>query len=301
MTKHLPYLATAMLILVTLACGSLTSSPTSQPQVTAMVATESAPFIEPTDAPVPTAEPEPTESPEPTEEPEPTDTPSPTTDTPEPTMPAYTEPVVLAELDGTGNTVSDNYEFPPCGKAVFYWEVDPSAYGSAAIIIHLHNVDADREMSLVNEFSGDVVGVLSGSALQPLVGGEYFFSTENTDEPWRIRVECQDGVAPVAEGMDVTGIGDTVTENFTLPACRKSIFNWSVEPNSYGSAALIVHVCNVEEVKTRGCPPSIVNEFESDLTGPLEGEALERIDGGDYFLVTGNTDEEWHVWWECRD
>ncbi len=297
MKKHWPLIIAAAILIISLACGS------SKESASTPVGEE--PTEEPTAAGTTghvgeTEEPGPTQEAEPTDEPEPTDTPSPT-NTPEPTVPTYTEPVVLAELDGIGNTVTDNYEFPRCGKAVFYWEVEPNAYGSASIIINLHNVDADREILLVNEFSSDVVGVHSGSALQPLKGGEYFFSTENTDEPWRVRVECQDGAAPVAEGMDVTGTGDAVTGNYTLPACRKSIFNWSVEPNPYGSASLIVHLCSVEEIETRGCPPAIVNEFQSDLTGPLVGEALERVDGGDYFLIIRNTDEDWHVWWECRD
>jgi hypothetical protein len=280
-------------MLVSLACGSSSVVSTEKPD-----ATPEATIIE--EKPEATKEPSATEKPAPTEKPEPTDTPSPT-DTPEPTVPVYTEPIVLAELDGVGNQVTDNYEFPPCGKAVFYWEVEPGSYGAASIIIHLHNVEADDGVSIVNEFSSDIIGVLSGSALQPLIGGEYFFSTENTDEPWRIRVECQDGDKPVAEGMDVTGIGDTVTENFTLSTCRKSIFHWSVEPGSYGSAALIVHLCSPDGIIKRGCPPSIVNEFETDLTAPLEGEALERVDDGDYFLVISNTNAEWHVWWECQD
>jgi len=154
-------------------------------------------------------------------------------------------------------------------------------------------------MSLVNEFAMDVSGDgISGAALQPLVGGEYYFTTENTDEAWALRVECQDGVAPVASGLDLQGSGNTVTDNYELPACSKSVFVWSAEPGDSGTASLIVHLCKVGEDRC----PSLVNEFGMDLTEPLEGEALEALSGGIYFLAIDNTSgKPWSIRWECRD
>jgi hypothetical protein len=209
-------------------------------------------------------------------------------------VPTYSEPVVLTEVEGAGGTVTDNFDWPACQKAVFYWSVSPNSYGSASLIVHLHKTSSEQEVTLVNEFAMDV-SELSGSALQPLSGGEYYFSTENTDQPWTIRVECQDGVAPVGTGIDLEASGNIVTENYELPACQKSIFAWSVEPGDTGTASLILRLCGNE------CT-TLVNEFQMDLTAPMEGEALQALDGGIYYLVSENTSgRPWSVHWECRD
>lgn len=204
--------------------------------------------------------------------------------------------MVLTEVKGTGETVTDDFEWPACQKAVFYWTVSPSSYGSASLIVCLHKIGVEQEMFLVNEFAMNVSAEgLSGSALQPLAGGEYYFSTENTDEPWTIRVECQDGVAPVGTGIDLQAAGNIVTDNYELPACQKSVFAWSTEPNDSGTASLILGLCGNECI-------TLVNEFDMDLTAPLEGEALQALGGGIYYLVSENTSgQPWSVRWECRD
>jgi hypothetical protein len=139
---------------------------------------------------------------------------------------------------------------------------------------------------------------VSGSVLQGLLGGEYYFTTENTQEPWNVRVECQDGIAPVGSGLDLQGTGDTVTENYELPACRKSVFVWSVEPGSYGIAALAADLCAVGEDDCE----SLVSEAETGMTTPLEGESLASLSGGVYFLSIANTSgRPWSIRWECRD
>jgi hypothetical protein len=211
-------------------------------------------------------------------------------------VPTYSEPVVLTEVEGTAGTITDNFEWPACQKAVFYWPVYPSSYGTASLIVHLHKVGDERESYLVNEVVMNVSGEgLSGSALQPLSGGEYYFSTENTDEPWTICVECQDGVAPVGTGLDLQATGNIVTDNYELPACQKSVFAWGAEPNDYGTASLISKSCGND------CT-SVVNEAQFDLTATLEGEALQALRGGIYYLVSENTGGgPWSVRWECRD
>jgi hypothetical protein len=237
---------------------------------------------------------EPPDMPAPTATSAPTNTPPPTT-TPKP---MYSEPTVLLELDGVGETVTDNFKFPECQKAVFYWTAMPGQYGSASLIVHLHNVATGKEMTLVNEFAMDTPEGISGSALQPLAGGEYYFTTENTDEAWTLRVECQDNQAPVGSELDLQGIGNIVTDNYELPACSKSVFAWSVEPNDSGTASLIVYLCKVGETRC----PSLVNEFDMDLTAPLKGEALQKLSGGIYFLATDNTSgRPWTIRWECQD
>ena len=281
MRKHRIVVGLVILLVVAsiLACGE-----TAPPAKEATVAPTEPPPIEATEPP----------EAEPTDVPEPTDTPVPT-NTPEP---VYTDPVVLAEIEGVGESVTDNFEWPGCQKAVFYWTSFPSSYGTASLIVHLHNVETGRDMSLVNEFAMDVSGDgISGAALQPLVGGKYYFATENTDEAWALRVECQDGVAPVASGLDLQGSGNTVTDNYELPACSKSVFAWSAEPGDSGTASLIVHLCKVGEDRC----PSLVNEFGMDLAEPLKGETLEALSGGIYFLAIDNTSGPWSIHWECRD
>lgn len=223
----------------------------------------------------------------------PTKTPQPTL---APTQPVYVEPVVLGEVNGTGKTVTDNLNLPACGKAVFMWKVAPSSYGTASLILSLFKKGSERDISLVNDMAMDMGPEgLSGSALQPLTGGEYYFSSDNTNEPWSIRIECQDNVAPVAKGLDVQGTGNLVTANYELQACQKSVFHWQVEPGSSGTAALILDLCGAE------CQ-NIANEMKMDLTGPLEGQSLQAVKAGNYYLVTENVSGlAWHVTWECKD
>lgn len=81
--------------------------------------------------------------------PQPTQTTSPTatviaaaTQPPKPTQvptlipsPIYSQPKVLAEFSGTGETVTDNYVFPQCFKAVYYWSASPNSNGKASLTL----------------------------------------------------------------------------------------------------------------------------------------------------------------------
>jgi len=82
------------------------------------------------------------------------------------------------------------------------------------------------------------------------------------------------------------------------PACSKSVFAWSAEPGDGGAASLIVHLCKVGEDRC----VNLVNEFGMDLAEPLQGETLEALSGGIYFLAIDNTSgRPWSIHWECRD
>ena len=271
--RYIPLLALGMLILVSLACGG--SASTRETRTSTSVDGVSTAPPQATPESVSTALP---------------------TNTPEPT---YTDPVVLAEVEGVGESVTDNFQWPSCQKAVFYWTAFPNNFGSASLIISLHNEEKLDDVSLVNEFAMDVSSEgISGSALQPLQEGEYYFSTENTDAPWSLRVVCQDGVAPVASGLDLQGRGNVVTDNYELSACRKSVFAWSAEPDDRGTASLIVHLCKAGEDRCT----TLINEFGMDSAQTLVGEALQIVSGGVYFVVTSNTSgRPWNVRWECRD
>jgi hypothetical protein len=201
------------------------------------------------------------------------------------------------DLSGTELTVTDNYELPACQKSVFVWSASPDAGGNASLIAHLYKVGSDRSMSVANELAFDVSEPLMGETLIPLSGGVYYLNTENLNGTWAIRWECRDGQAPVGSEVDVSGDVHGVTDNYELPACQKSVFSWQVEPDEDGTASLILHLHKVGDDRY----DSMVNELEFDTTGPLEGEALQALSGGTYYLSTDNVNGTWSVRWECRD
>jgi len=226
----------------------------------------------------------------------PTVTPAPSS-TPEPSptpLPAYQEPVALLEYGASGNTVSENFTLPECQKAVFSYDVQPGAGGYASLILKLNRVGGEgRAITLVNEM---VEGPMGGQVFQPLLGGNYYFASENTDEPWQITVECHDNTAPIATGMDVSGDTAAVSPNFHLPDCEKSIFVWEAQPGDGDYASLIARLVQTNIPELRG--GTIVNEMEK---GDITGEALRQVIEGDYFLIAENISGPWHVRWECRD
>lgn len=277
-----------LFLLVVSACGPAAPTAPAEPQATV----EPQPTKVP-DTPAPTRTPQPSATPKPTLTPPPTKTP-----TPEPT-PRPTEPEVLATISGTGSLVTDNYDLPQCNKAVFVWTAQASGRGTASLILKLYNVAAGGEKTVVNEFETDLEGNLSGMELQPLKGGEYYFSSENTDLGWEVRVECHDGLAPVMSGsMVVTGTGNTVSANYELPACNKSIFSWEAAANERGTASIIAYLCKDGVLDC----VNLANEFQMDLTGPLTGQAVQKLSGGMYYLYVYNlSGPTWAVTWECKD
>ena len=88
-----------------------------------------------------------------------------------------------------------------------------------------------------------------------------------------------------------------VTPNYELPACKKSVFAWSVEPNSVSLGSIIIGLVQVEGPRAF----SVANDIEMDLAAPLQGEALQAVDGGLYYLVVENVSGPWHIWWQCQD
>ena len=267
-------------IVINISEPEISSVPTDTP------ALDAPPSPPPIDTPTVDAPP----SPPPTE----TLPPPPPTDTP---APVYRDPVILFEVSGVGAQVTENYWVTGCNKAVFYWSAQASDIGTASLIAVLHSVATGEERTIVNDFAMDLTGDLTGAALQPLADGQYFISTENTDQAWRIRLECQDGQAPVAAGIDIQGQGVFVTPNYELPGCTKSVFMWTTQPGDTGSASLIADLVSVSENRSY----NLANDFAMDLTAPLEGEALRSTTPGLYYLVIENTQQPWHIRWECRD
>ena len=251
----------------------------------------------PTETAIPTDTPAPTDTPLPTDTPTATNTPLPT-DTPLPSpTPTPFEPVVFAEFEGSTETVTDSFDAPSCQKAAFFWSVSPSDYGSAALIVHLHKEGADSSRTLVNALEMDVNSPLTGEAVQPLLGGSYYVSTENITGDWMVRGVCLDGQPPAGSEIDIEGTGMRVTDNYDLPECDKSVFVWSVMPSQYGSAALIVHLYKIGADSA----VTLVNALEMDVNEALTGEALQALKGGVYFMAVENATGPWTLKWECRD
>ena len=242
--------------------------------------------------------------------PQPTDTTAPTA-TREPTVtqalkatqvpiltpsPIYSQPVVLLELSGTGETVTDNYLLPKCWKAVYYWRASPNSNSTPSITLNLHQPTATDSVTLVNVVAMDMYAEgLSGSVLRGLTGGEYYFSIENTEEAWTIRVECQDNVAPVGTGMNIQATGWFVSDNYLLSTCQQGIFSWSVEPNANGTASLVLYLCDSKQCAT------MVKDDKTDMTAPLTGQVTAMLQSGTYFIGAENTLQPWSVSWECKD
>jgi len=270
----------SLIIIPAIACGGA-SSQTDQQPTRAVVELATA-------TPPPAAETasEATVTPEPTATLEPTATPVP--------PPTYQEPITLLEYSAAGESVSDNFTLPGCQKAVFSYSVQGSDIGYASLILKLNKVGEDRDIALANDM--EETPQMVGQVLQPLTGGEYYFSSENTDEPWQVVLECYDNTAPVAEGIDFQGKGPTVSPNYHLPDCQKSVFIWESQPGGSGYASIIakLYLTNQGELKRE----NIANDMTE---GTLSGETLQSVVAGDYFLTVENTNEPWSIRWECKD
>ena len=91
-------------------------------------------------------------------------------------------PFELVSIEGSGNTVTENFEWPACEKAVFNW----TAAGNDNLIIYIHKIGVDGGVLQVNE-----IGPGSGQFLQPLLGGTYFYNIEGPADGWTLDGECQ--------------------------------------------------------------------------------------------------------------
>lgn len=225
-----------------------------------------------------------------------TPAPEPPTSTPEPPTPApaYQQSVILLEYSAVGEAVSDNFTLPACQKAVFNYSVQSSDIGYASISLKLNKVGKEGDISLVNDM--EETPQMTGQVLQVLTGGDYYFSSENTDEPWRITLECHDNAAPVADGIDLQGEAPTVSQNYRLSDCQKSVFIWESQPGSTGYASLSAALFRANDGDLR------YDSLVSDMTeGVLSGETLQSVEDGDYFIGVKNTNEPWRIRWECRD
>ncbi len=211
-------------------------------------------------------------------------------------FPSYSQPVVLLEISGTGETVTAHYQLPKCFKAVYYWNASPNSNGTASLTLNLHQTSATESVILVNVSATDMQSEdLSGSVLEGLTGGEYYFSIKNTDEAWTIRVVCQDDVAPVGTGMNIQATGWFVSDNYVLSTCQEGIFSWSVGPNTNGTASLVLYFCDLKRCIT------MVDEEKKDMTVPLTGQVTAMLQSGTYFIGAMNTLQPWSVTWECKD
>jgi len=97
----------------------------------------------------------------------------------------------------------------------------------------------------------------------------------------------------------ITGTGELVTNQYELPACRKAVFVWTVDPAADGTATLSFRLHNTATDEDK----VVVDEFRTDptQTSPLRGMELYPLMGGPYYFVAASTEEAWQVRIECYD
>jgi hypothetical protein len=210
--------------------------------------------------------------------------------------PTSSQPSVLFELSGSGKTVTKNYQLPKCWKAVYYWSVSSNTNGTASLTINLHQPTTIDTTTLVNIPTTDKQPEgLSGSTLEGLNGGEYYYSIQNTTEAWKIRLECQDNAPSAGTGMNIDATGWFVSDNYELSTCQNGIFSWSVKPDAKGTAKLVLYFCDMKRCVT------MVNEEKMNMTQPITGQVTAMLQTGTYFIGAMNTLQPWSVTWECKD
>jgi len=96
--------------------------------------------------------------------------------------------------------------------------------------------------------------------------------------------------------IELSGDTDTVSDNYTLTSCPKSVLTWSVEPGGSGAAAIAISLHNVDSDRTI----QLVTTFKMEHPQPLTGEALHNLDAGTYYLQIQNITGPWSILWECK-
>lgn len=241
----------------------------------------------------------PTESLPPTDHPAPADTSA--------LNPMPFEPVLVAEFSGVGTSAADDptdsdsttetFSTPACRKAVFTWSVEPNDEGIAMLDIHMHRVEYGTTDSLVDVLEMDTQGVVTGTSFRGLRAGDYYFTVDGHTGPWTIRATCFDGQPAESDSVDLQGTGSMVSGNFALPKCAKSVFRWTVEPDSSGHAVLVGYLYSVDRQHGSG----FIKGVDLDATTLFSGEALEPLSGNIYFIVIERNSGPWTITWECRD
>ena len=219
----------------------------------------------------------------------------------EPVVEAVVEPlsrpVEFIRLEGKGETVTEKYELPVCKKAVFFWTAKPDELRTASLHVDMHKVDVKEQTNLAATTESDAYDVIEGSALQPLEGGEYYFKIGDTDEPWTLRGECQDGQPPAGARIFIAGTGPIVTKNYGLPACAKSVFVWSIDPDDDGVASLVARLYRVGEEQYE----TLVDESRAAVVETIKGETSQSLSEGVYFIAVESVTGAWTLRWKCQD
>jgi hypothetical protein len=92
------------------------------------------------------------------------------------------QPAEFLVIEGTGDQVTDNFDWQPCDKAIFGY----SAAGTSNFIVYLWKVGVDENRLLINE-----IAPAEGEALQPILGGAYWLEVE-ANGGWTITAVCED-------------------------------------------------------------------------------------------------------------
>lgn len=208
------------------------------------------------------------------------------------TKPVYAAPLVLATMTGQGEMVTDNFWLPACKIAVVSWSL---GFGSLFEYPTFYLYEG-KQHSLLFKSARSV-----GWTFQSFWGGEYYLSIKETDDPWSVKIECRNGLALMRTALDLHATGDTITDPYELPACSKSVFVWSVEPESDDSLFNTFDLALCDE--NAECVSIVdVDVWEVDSPTTTKGETLQPLHGGVYLFVSTNASgQSWSVRWECRD
>jgi hypothetical protein len=88
--------------------------------------------------------------------------------------------------------------------------------------------------------------------------------------------------------LNLTGNGDIVSDNYEWQFCQKAVFSWQATARDN----LIVHLNKTDADQSR----MLINEI-----GPTEGQVLQPLSGGVYFLSIRGPAAGWTITAECKD
>lgn len=88
--------------------------------------------------------------------------------------------------------------------------------------------------------------------------------------------------------LELEGVGNVITDNYDWGLCDKAVFSWTAA----GRDNFIVHLYKIGADRMVG----LVNEI-----GPGEGQALQPLAGGTYYLEIVGPAEGWTINGDCLD
>ena len=108
-----------------------------------------------------------------------------------------------------------------------------------------------------------------------------------TPEPLVIILTMPPTLTPTIMMQD-SGFGLEITERYTMPACENAVFHWKAD--GWDNFIIHLHKTGTEAFVY------LVNEI-----GPIEGETIQPLTGGEYYFDVRGPEEGWTIRVECQD